>query len=129
MAPDQGLYSTSTNTVGASSIMQVMRGQHSGSYLLATGCHTPTGSLQTGITQSPSPELTWEQRLRVASSGHRSRIRRREPRALVGQPREWAPGRPHSHPQHSTYQAAQLQLLICMSAVSPMLVQHKALAW
>lgn len=35
----QALYSASTNTVAASSIMQVTRGQCGGSHLLTTGCH------------------------------------------------------------------------------------------
>lgn len=65
MAPDQGLYSESTNTVGTGSIMQVTRVSTVGT----TGCHAPTRSLQTGIIQGPSLEFTWEQRLSVASSG------------------------------------------------------------
>lgn len=47
----------------------------------------------------------------------------------VGQPRKQATGRPHTHTWHSTSPAARLQVLICMSALSPMLAQHRAPAW
>lgn len=54
---DQGLYSATTLTLAASSIMQVTRGQCSGSHLLTTGCHAmPPRSVWTGTIQGPAPE-------------------------------------------------------------------------
>lgn len=121
-SPDQEPCSTSANTVGTSSIMQVTRGQCAGGHLLATDCHDP--KVLAGRDHSgPLPELTWEQRRSVAGNPCQSSQEKESP-GIRGQLGAHAPRR------HTLRLPSRLlQALVCMPDLSPLCAQHGALAW